>query len=149
MDTSYNLVAIRQLLTEAFQPEALRRFCQDRPLFRPILADFGSGHSLNDMVDRVIDYCLRHALLPELLAAVEREFPRQYARFGPYGEQTRSEPQAPDPVALARWDENLKVYKKRMVERYGTTQIFGQPRPVPLEQVFTDVYILEKPVAFR
>jgi len=81
MDSSYNLAAIRRLLLEAFGPDTLRRFCQDRPLFRPILDDFGPGHSLNDMVDRVVDYCESQALIDQLLAAVQQSSPGQYARF--------------------------------------------------------------------
>lgn len=53
------------------------------------------------------------------------------------------------PTRAARWVDNLKTYKARMAERYGTTQIFGQARPVPLGQVFTDVYLLDRPAAFR
>lgn len=77
----YDLAAIRQLLTAAFTPQSLRRFCQDRPIFRPVVADFGSSSGLNEMVDRVIDYCEPQLLFGELLAEVKNENPRQYARF--------------------------------------------------------------------
>lgn len=53
---SYNLGAIRKLLLAAFTPETLRRFCQDRPTFRAMVASFGPGQGLDDVVDRVIDY---------------------------------------------------------------------------------------------
>lgn len=133
-NTEYDLGVIRQLLLAAFKPETLRRFCQDRATFRPIVDTFGPGHGLDDMVDRVIDYCDNHLLFPDLLAELRLQFPQHS--------------DAPvDPAE--RWTETLKTYKQRMAERYGMTQIFGQPRPVPLDQVFTDVYILEKPAAFR
>ncbi len=77
----YNLGAIRQLLLAAFTPEEFRRFCQDRPDFRPVVASFGPGHGLVDMVDRVIDYNQTRLLWPEFLDAVREERPRQYARF--------------------------------------------------------------------
>ena len=70
-DSAYNIAAIRKLLMAAFTPEDLRRFCQDRPLFRPIVTRFGVGHGFEDLVDRVIDYCDTHLLWPEFLAEVK------------------------------------------------------------------------------
>jgi hypothetical protein len=80
-EPAYNLAAIRALLQAAFTAETLRRFCLDRPAFRPITAEFGPGHGLDDMVDCVIDYCETHLLWQEFLAEVERENPRQYRRY--------------------------------------------------------------------
>ena len=77
----YNLAEIRRLLLSAFTAPELRRFCQDRPAFRPIVDRFGEGHGLDEMVDEVIDYCETRLLWAELLAAVKEENPRQYARF--------------------------------------------------------------------
>jgi hypothetical protein len=78
---SYNIAAIRELLLVAFTPAELRRFCQDRPPFRPIVYKFGPGHGLDDMVDEVMDYCRTQLLWDELLAEVKEHNPRQYARF--------------------------------------------------------------------
>jgi hypothetical protein len=75
---------LRELLTAAFTTtEALKRFCQDRADFRAILPKFGSGHGLDDMVDRVIEHCETFVLLDELLIAIAQANPRQYARFEP------------------------------------------------------------------
>jgi len=74
---------IRDLLTAAFTPENLRRFCQDRHGFQPAVAKFGPGHGLDDMVDRVIDHCRTQLLWDELLTGVAQVNPRQYARFEP------------------------------------------------------------------
>ena len=51
---SYDVAKIRELLTKAFTPEDLRRFCEDRPVFRPIVRRFGPGQGLDDMVAEVI-----------------------------------------------------------------------------------------------
>lgn len=77
----YNIATVRKLLLAAFTDRTLPRFCQDRPTFRPILADLGPGHGLNDMVDRVIEYCETRVLTGELLLEVKNENPRMYARF--------------------------------------------------------------------
>jgi hypothetical protein len=74
---------IRELLEKAFDPDGLRRFCQDRPDFRELTNRFGSRSGLNAMVDEVIDHCRTDLLWDELLAEVAGENPRQYARFEP------------------------------------------------------------------
>jgi formylglycine-generating enzyme required for sulfatase activity len=78
----HDLGKIRTLLTKAFTAKDLRRFCQDRPLFRPICGRFGAALKLNDMVDEVIDYCETRDLFDELLAGVKQVNPRQFARYG-------------------------------------------------------------------
>jgi hypothetical protein len=80
-ETGYDLAAIRRLLTDSFTPQELRRFCQDRTLFRRIVNRFGPGQGLDDMVQEVIDYCAGRLLWEELLAAVKEERPRQFRRF--------------------------------------------------------------------
>jgi hypothetical protein len=93
---SYNLAAIRQLLLAAFTAEELRRFCQDRPAFRPILDEFGPEQGLSARVARVIDYCETHILFDQLLAEIKATNPAQYQRFEP---QIRiAEAPAPPPL---------------------------------------------------
>lgn len=78
----FNLAAIRSLLEAAFGKAAdLRRFCQDRPAFRPIVNVFGSAHGLDDMIADVVDYCETRLLFHELLREVQEYNPAQYARF--------------------------------------------------------------------
>ncbi|MBN1661902.1 MAG: toll/interleukin-1 receptor domain-containing protein [Anaerolineae bacterium] len=72
---------VRKLLTDAFGAEELRRFCQDRPVLRPVVAQFGPGQGLAEMVDEVIEYVQARLLWTELLAAVAEENERQYERF--------------------------------------------------------------------
>ena len=80
---SHDLTAIRDLLQHAFTPQELRRFCFDRPTLRPAVDYFGQQTSLNAMIDTVIDYCRKHALLPELLIEIRESNPRQYQRYEP------------------------------------------------------------------
>jgi formylglycine-generating enzyme required for sulfatase activity len=77
----YNIAAIRQLLLAAFTPEELRRFCYDRPDFRPVANRFGPGHGHDDMVDELITYCDNYRYLPELLTELKQANPRQYAHY--------------------------------------------------------------------
>lgn len=75
------IAPIRRLLLAAFTPATLRRFCQGRPWFQPVVAEFGPGHGLDDMVDKVIDYCQCQILFDELLAEIEHVNPNQYRVF--------------------------------------------------------------------
>lgn len=78
---TYNLAVCRQLLLAAFTPDELRRLCRDNSATRPILDLFSPNDGLDNMVEKVLDYCERHLLWDEFLAAVEQNNPRQYARF--------------------------------------------------------------------
>jgi hypothetical protein len=75
------VAALRHLLMEAFTPEELRRFCQDRPAFRPVVDRFGPGYGLDGMVDELLRYTETRLLWDELLDGVAQERPRQYERF--------------------------------------------------------------------
>jgi hypothetical protein len=81
---THDIAAVRKLLLAAFTPEELRRFCQDRPTFKPVMTKFGPGMGLDDMIDRVIDCCETHGLFDELLAEVKAANPRQYEQFAPF-----------------------------------------------------------------
>jgi formylglycine-generating enzyme required for sulfatase activity len=77
----YDIATIRQLLLAAFTPEDLRRFCYDRPTFRPVVNRFGRPYRLDDMADELIIYSDKYCYLDELLAELAQHNPRQYARF--------------------------------------------------------------------
>jgi predicted NACHT family NTPase len=47
------------------------------------------------------------------------------------------------------WGQAAETYRQRIKERYGVMRVLGMSRPVPLEDIFTDVFILDKPTAFR
>ena len=47
------------------------------------------------------------------------------------------------------WKNNLKVYLRKMHERYNKLILLGSSDPAPLEGVFTDVYLLDKVSAER
>jgi hypothetical protein len=78
---TYNIATIRSLLRDAFTGRELRRFCQDRPPFRPVLGQIGSQASLEDTIDAVITFCEKRLLFAELLSGVEEVNPSQYRRY--------------------------------------------------------------------
>lgn len=47
------------------------------------------------------------------------------------------------------WDAAEQRYKRELLRQYGTMHIFGMSQAVPLGQIVTDVYVLDKPSAFR
>ncbi|NLF13469.1 MAG: hypothetical protein GX597_16930 [Anaerolineaceae bacterium] len=81
-DGPANLSAVAALLRDAFTVRDLRRFCQERPAFQPVLLEFPDA-GLNDMIYVLLDYCTRHDLCGELLAQLRHHNPRQYEGHRP------------------------------------------------------------------
>ncbi len=73
--------ALRALLLEAFTPDDLRRFCQERAHFRPILSNIGSGASANEIIDALFELCRTRLRWDELLAELVQIRPEQVARY--------------------------------------------------------------------
>ncbi|MDX9833384.1 MAG: tetratricopeptide repeat protein, partial [Anaerolineae bacterium] len=79
-----DLAAMRALLRAAFVDDReLRRLCRETPALQGALPAFGSGFSLDHAIDALLDYCLTRDLVPELLAAVRKANPGQFARHFP------------------------------------------------------------------
>ena len=98
-EPTYNLAAIRELLLDAFTPATLRHFCQDRVLFHPVLNYVSHRPSKVDLADALIEHCQTQLLWPELLVAVEKANPRQYAR---YQDRLVSQGTGDEPAGTAR-----------------------------------------------
>jgi hypothetical protein len=47
------------------------------------------------------------------------------------------------------WALASRTYRQEMQRLYGSMQIFGMSRPVPLTNIFTDIHLLDKPSAWR
>ncbi|HVF51092.1 MAG TPA: NACHT domain-containing protein, partial [Pyrinomonadaceae bacterium] len=47
-----------------------------------------------------------------------------------------------------QWKDAAENYRKKIKKLYGTMQIMGMAEPVPLDDIFTDAYMLDKPTAF-
>jgi len=77
--STWDTAAIRRLLTAAFDDEELTTLCFDH--FRPVYEDLSSGMSKGEKVQRLLDYCVRHGQLEELLEHVRERNSVQYARF--------------------------------------------------------------------
>jgi hypothetical protein len=48
----------------------------------------------------------------------------------------------------SRWHKATEEYRAKVQKLYGTMQIMGMTEPVPLDDIFTDAYLLDKPTAF-
>ncbi len=46
------------------------------------------------------------------------------------------------------WRRAADAYRRRVIELHGMTRVLGKPEPLPLDNIFTDVVILDKPQAF-
>lgn len=79
----YDLAAVRDLLLAAFSADDLRRLFlyTANAQLRSTIREFGPHDGQTDMVEKAIQFCLTHDLLRDLLGEIQRENPRQYARF--------------------------------------------------------------------
>ncbi len=50
--------------------------------------------------------------------------------------------------AKVKWKDAAEKYRARVKKLYGTMQIMGMSEPVPLDDIFTEAYMLNKPTAF-
>lgn len=74
-----------------------------------------------------------------------------------YAQSRRTaEAQPPDSPCLVgglwsafNFEDAAAKYKRQIEEQYGFLHILGHHKPVPLEGVFTDVYLYEQPLALR
>lgn len=47
------------------------------------------------------------------------------------------------------WKKSEEKYKRRLVDLYSTTKLLGNPKPIRLDKVYTDVYVLDQITAYR
>jgi hypothetical protein len=120
---------LRELLQAAFEPDTLRRFCQDDPLFRPLLDRFAHNAGLLDMIDEVFEFCRTQLLWEDLLDAVAEHSPRHYDRFASrmrWGQVSEPEPRGRgDGGTYVEGD--VRITDGDFVGRDQKTYIYGAP----------------------
>lgn len=47
------------------------------------------------------------------------------------------------------WEKGEETYRKRLIDLYTTTRLLGHPKPINILDMFTDVFVLDKPTAFK
>jgi hypothetical protein len=47
------------------------------------------------------------------------------------------------------WESASNNYRENVQKLYGTTRVLGKSEPIPLEGIFTHVFILDKPTAYQ
>lgn len=48
-----------------------------------------------------------------------------------------------------KWRRASEAYRGKIKKLYGTMQIMGMPQPIPLDDIFTEAYLLDKPTALK
>ncbi|WP_462387901.1 NACHT domain-containing protein [Acidovorax sp. Q11] len=48
-----------------------------------------------------------------------------------------------------KWSASFETYKNRLIEQYSTTKLLGNPKPIRIDHIYTDVYVLDKITAYR
>lgn len=48
-----------------------------------------------------------------------------------------------------KWKSSYEKYKTKLVAQHSTTKLLGNPKPIRLDQIYTDVYVLDQISAYR
>ncbi len=136
-----NLEATRaHLLTLLSQPPVSTKemvmLCYDH--FPTVYATFKAKNTLPQMVEALLVHCDQQpdktGAYRQLLEAIATTMPPLYKTWQ---------------REFTRWQQSAKTYREAILNQYGTLKILGKSEPVPLENIFTDVFILDKPTASR
>lgn len=84
MGKQYKTDKIRNLLTEGFTDQELRRFCYDNREFRPVHDNLAEKTGKSEIIDNLIEYAERKHLVDDLLTWANTKNPSTYAIQGPY-----------------------------------------------------------------
>lgn len=84
MAQRYDLEKVKDLLTEVFTDEELRRFCYDTPNFIPVYNQLGQDTTKSQIIDRLIKHADRKLLLETLLDLIKERNLIIYEKYQPY-----------------------------------------------------------------
>lgn len=98
--------AIRDLLTAAFNDEELTALCFD--CLPEVYEDFAIGMSKGQKIQRLLDYCIRHHQIEQLLDRVRERNPAKYADYAARGEPTPTPLFAYHPSVLTELPDDLR-----------------------------------------
>jgi hypothetical protein len=78
-ETQYDLPAVRKLISQSFNDDALVIFCQD--YFYDVYDDFSVSMSKEVKIGRLLDHCQRNLLLDDLISRVAEKNPRRFEEY--------------------------------------------------------------------
>ena len=47
------------------------------------------------------------------------------------------------------WAKSESAYKRRLIDLYSSTKLLGNPKPIQLDRIYTDVFVLDQITAYR
>ena len=108
MSQRYNLINIRNLLSQGFSAEELRRLTFYDADFRRVYDQLSPNAGKAAIIDQIIDYAEDRLLLDKLLAWARAENPARYNQHQPYAEPatgpTTPPPIVRPPTSTDQWD---------------------------------------------
>ncbi len=79
--SGWNMAAVRELVSAALGDQELTALCFDH--FPGVYDEFAGGMSKGDKLQRLLEHCVRHDQVAQLVELVQSANPAQYARFAP------------------------------------------------------------------
>ncbi|MCP4428060.1 MAG: hypothetical protein GY803_26540 [Chloroflexi bacterium] len=86
---NYDTKNLRNFLRQRFDDSELSQFCFDH--FLEVYQDFSDTWSKSDKIQRLLEYCLAHGRIPDLLAALEQERPSVFPDYFPPPPSTKKQ----------------------------------------------------------
>lgn len=84
MSMQYNLTNIRNLLTQGFTDEDLRRLCYDSSDLRPVYDQLARNSGKAKIIDDLIEHADRMEQVGKLLTLAKEHNPIKYEKYQPY-----------------------------------------------------------------
>jgi hypothetical protein len=165
-------VLLRQQIAQTFSESELKTICFDLGID---FEELGQGNKTDKIIE-LIGLMRRRGWLGNLLSAINDarpslEWPTLEILLADEvvtldlgqtlnqiyeqdQQQAKTKPPNKPILANERWsafefEDAAANYKHHLNEHYGFLHILGHNRPVPLEGVFTDVYLYDRPLAHR
>ncbi len=112
MSISYNLRNIRDLLTEGFTDEELRRLCYDISDFRSVYNQLARNSGKAEIVDRLLEHAEQKLQIEMLLAMAKEHNPARYEKHQPYYETSTRPKTSDDTRENSSEAENMKTTER-------------------------------------
>jgi hypothetical protein len=141
----YNFGEIRKLIDSALGDDALQDLCFDH--FRPVYEQFTSGQTKGDRVRRLVEYADRQREIPKLLIAIKKSNPKVYGEVEPRLalDNISSLEQSDTEISINELVERVRQSFAADIQiRCGTMRVLDMAQPIGLDDIYTDVNILEK-----
>lgn len=133
---------VRRFLTEAFSDDEIEALCFDS--FPAVHEDFSQGMSKGDKIQRLLEYCRDHNLVPQLFAALQSARPQPFRQlFGAGPPPLQFDGPVPVVAGAGLSADSLRAYEFTVAQLIATqNQSIRLYLPVALGLILLGVVVI-------